>query len=115
MDVGITLFELTPSGEYFHLSYIVFRASYAKDISKRNLLTPNVKETLPFTNTHFVSKRLEKGSRLVVALDVNKNPFSQLNYGTGKDVSEETIKDGEEPLEIKWYNGSYVQIPVWKE
>ncbi len=115
MDVGITLFELTPSGEYFHLSYIIFRASYAQDISKRNLLNPHVKETIPFANTHFVSKRLEKGSRLVLALDVNKNPFSQLNYGTGKDPSEETIADGKELLEIKWYNDSYVRIPIWKE
>lgn len=115
MDIGITLFELKPSGEYFHLSYTVFRASYAKDITKRNLLTPNIKETIPFTNTHLVSKRLEKGSRLVVTLDINKNPFSQLNYGTGKDTSEESIADSKELLEIKWYTNSYVKIPIWKD
>ncbi len=115
MDVGVTLYELMPSGAYFHLSYIIFRASYAKDKTERNLLTPDVKETLPFTNTHLVSKQLEKGSRLVIFLDVNKNPFSQLNSGSGKDVSLETIADGEEPLRIMWYNESYVKIPIWKE
>ena len=115
MDVGITLFELTPTGEYFHLSYIVFRASYAKDITKRDLLRPGGRETIPFSNTHMVSKQLRKGSRLAIALDVNKNPFSQVNYGTGKDVSEETIADGKEPLEIKWFNKSYVKIPIWKD
>ncbi len=115
MDVGITLYELMPSGEYFHLSYIIFRASYAKDITKRNSLTPDVKETIPFTNTHLISKQLKKGGRLVIFLDVNKNPFSQLNYGSGKDVSQETIADGKEPLKIKWYNDSYVKIPVWKD
>lgn len=114
-DIGITLFELTPNGEYFHLSYIIFRASYAKDITKRNLITPNIKQAIPFTNTHLASKRLQKGSRLVVALDVNKNPFCQLNYGSGKHVSEETIEDGKESLKIKWYNDSYVRIPIWKD
>ena len=115
MDVGITLFELTPTGEYFHLSYIVFRASYTKDITKRDLLTPGRRETIPFSNSHMVSKQLRKGSRLAIALDVNKNPFSQVNYGTGKDVSEETIADGKEPLEIKWFNKSYVKVPIWKD
>jgi len=115
MDIGITLYELLPNGTYFHLSYTIFRASYAKDITKRNLLTPNIKEAIPFTNTHLVSKQLKKGSRLAIFLDINKNPFSQLNYGTGKDVSEERIADGKEPLKIKWYNDSYVKIPVWKD
>lgn len=115
LDIGITLFELTPTGEYFHLSYTIFRASYAQDITNRNLLTPNIKQTIPFTNTHLVSKQLKKGSRLVVALDVNKNPFSQVNYGSGKNVSEETIADAKEPLRIKWFNDSYVKIPVWRD
>jgi len=115
LDIGITLFELTSKGEFFHLSYIVFRASYAKDITKRNLLIPGTKQSIPFTNTHFVSKKLQKGSRLVITLDVNKNPFSQLNYGSGKDVSEETILDSEAPLEVRWCNDSYVKIPVHKD
>ena len=38
----------------------------------------------------------------------------QINYGTGKDVSEETIKDASEPLEIKFYNDSFIKIPISK-
>ncbi|MFD1602322.1 CocE/NonD family hydrolase [Flavobacterium artemisiae] len=114
LDLGLTLYEVTPEGEYFHLSYYIGRASYAKDIEKRQLLEPNKIETISFTNTHFVSKKLRKGSRLLISLNVNKNPFSQLNYGTGKDVSEETIKDAKQPLIIKWYNDSFVKIPVLK-
>jgi hypothetical protein len=37
-----------------------------------------------------------------------------LNYGTGKEVSDETILDAKEPLKIKWYNDSFVKIPVLK-
>lgn len=84
-------------------------------ITKRNLLKPGDKTWIEFTNSPFVSKKLQKGSRIVVKIDVNKNPFSQLNYGTGKDVSTETIKDATIPLQIKWYNDSYIKIPVLNE
>ncbi|PIF46416.1 hypothetical protein CLU96_3447 [Chryseobacterium sp. 52] len=112
VDLGVTLFELTPDGKYFHLSYYIGRASYAKDHTKRHLLNPNEKTSIEFTNTHLISKQIQKGSRIVVAVNVNKNPFSQLNYGTGKEVSNESIKDAFEPLLIKWYNDSFIEIPV---
>ncbi|WP_103070943.1 CocE/NonD family hydrolase [Aquimarina sediminis] len=115
MDIGVTLYEVLPNGTYFHLSYFIGRASYSKDITTRNLLQPNKIEIIPFSNTRLVSKKLEKGSRLLVSLNVNKNPFSQLNYGTGKEVSHETINDASEPLEVKWYNDSFVNIPVLKK
>jgi len=114
MDIGVTLYEVMPNGEYFHLSYFIGRASYATDITQRHLLKPNVVESIPFSNTHLISKQLSKGSRLLIHLNVNKNPFSELNHGTGKVVTEETIKDAKEPLEIKWYNDSFVKIPIWK-
>lgn len=114
MDIGVTLYEVMPNGEYFHLSYFIGRASYSNDITQRKLLQPNLTETIPFSNTRLVSKQLSKGSRLLIHLNINKNPFSELNYGTGKTVTEETIKDAKEPLKVKWYNDSYVKIPVWK-
>lgn len=114
MDIGVTLYEVMPNGEYFHLSYFIGRASYSKDITTRKLLTPNAIETIDFSNTHLVSKLLSKGSRLLIYLNVNKNPFSELNYGTGKIVTEETIEDAKEPLKVKWYNDSFVKIPVLK-
>ena len=115
VDLGVTIYEVMPNGEYFHLSYYIGRASYAKDIEKRNLLKPNTIETISFfLNTHLVSKQLSKGSRILIVVNVNKNAFSQLNYGTGKEVSEETIKDAVVPLEIKWYTDSFIKIPVLK-
>nr|WP_199001753.1 CocE/NonD family hydrolase [Flavobacterium sp. ASV13] len=114
MDIGVTLYEVMPDGTYFHLAYFIGRASYAKDSTHRNLLKPDTIESIPFSNTHLVSKQLSKGSRLLITLNVNKNPFSELNYGTGKIVTEESIKDAKEPLRIKWCNDSFVKIPVWK-
>jgi putative CocE/NonD family hydrolase len=114
MDIGVVLYEVMPNGELFHLSYFVGRASYAKDMSVRRLLTPGKMAAIPFDRTRLVSRRLSKGSRLLVTLNVNKNPFAQINYGTGKDVSDEDINDAKPPLQIKWHNGSYVKIPIRK-
>lgn len=115
MDVSIILYEQLPDGRYFYLSDFLGRASYAKDRSKRQLLTPGKLETIPYTNSFFTSKRLSKGSRLIVLVGINKNKYWQINYGTGKDVSDETILDGKVPLQIQWFNDSYINVPVWKD
>lgn len=115
MDVSMALYELMPDGKYFFLTRYIGRASFAKDNSKRQLLQPNKKEFIPFDNTRFVSKKIDKGSRLVILLNINKHPFEIINYGSGKLVSEETIKDSGNPLQIKWHSDSYISIPVWKD
>jgi len=114
MDIGVVLYELMPNGELFHLSYFLGRASYAKDMSVRKLLTPDKVESVPFDKTRMVSRQLGKGSRLLVVLNVNKNPYAQINYGTGKDVSDESIDDAKTPLQIRWHNDSYVKIRIWR-
>lgn len=114
IDISIALYELMPDGRYFFLTRYVGRASYTKDNSKRQLLQPNKKENISFDNTRFVSKKINKGSRLVILLNINKHPFEIINYGSGKPVSEETIQDAGEPLEIKWHNDSCIKFPVWK-
>lgn len=114
MDIGVVLYEVMPDGEYFQLSYFLGRASYARDMSVRQLLHPGVAENIPFSRTRLVSKQMSKGSRLMVVLNIDKNPFAQINYGTGKDVSDETIQDAKIPLKIKWRNDSFVKIPVWR-
>ena len=115
MDVSLALYELMPDGRYFFLTRYVGRASFAKDNSKRQLLQPDKKESIPFENTRFVSKKIGKGSRLAILLNINKHPFEIINYGSGKPVSEETIQDAGEPLEIKWHNDCYIKIHVWKD
>ena len=115
MDVSVALYELMPNGKYFFLTRFVGRASFAKNNSKRQLLQPNKKELMPFDNTRFVSKKFGKGSRIVILLNVNKHPFEIINYGSGKAVSDETIKDSGVPLQIKWHNDSFIKVPIWKD
>jgi uncharacterized protein len=49
---------------------------------------------------------------LVLVLGINKRPDREINYGTGGDVSAESIEDGKIPLKIHWHNDSYVEIPM---
>ena len=94
------------------LNEVVQRASYAQDRSKRTLLQPWRVETINISNTFISSVQLPKGSRIVVVLGINKNPAWQINYGSGKDVSDETINDAGSPFDIKWYNSSWIKIPI---
>jgi uncharacterized protein len=112
MDFTMAAYEITPDGRYFNLAYYLGRASYARDMSRRHLLTPGKIETIPFSRTGIISRQLSRGSRFLVLLTVEKSPFSQVNYGTGKDVSDESIADAKEPLTVRWYNDSSIDMPI---
>jgi uncharacterized protein len=115
LDFTMSLYELLPDGRRVHLSYYLGRASYARDMSKRVLLTPGKRTLIPFERTPLISGRMSVGSRLLVMLTVNKNSFAQVNYGTGKDVSDESVTDAKEPLQVRWYNDSYVTVPIERD
>ena len=59
-----------------------------------------------------MGRMLAAGSRLVVTLGVIKQPDRQLNLGSGKEPSDETIADAGAPLEIHWQGSSYLEFPV---
>ncbi len=113
-DVNLALYELTPGGDYFQLSYYQVRASYAADRSRRQLLKPGQRQQLTFTAGRMTSRQLQAGSRLVVVLSIPKQRDMQINYGTGKDVSDESIADAKSPLAVKWLSSSYIDVPFWR-
>jgi putative CocE/NonD family hydrolase len=111
-DFSVTLFELTPEGKYVQLNYHWQRASYARNRMRRALLEPGRRTTLSFENNRLTSRRLEKGSRLVVVLAIEKNPSQQINYGTGKMVADESIADAGDPLRIRWLGATRLRVPI---
>jgi putative CocE/NonD family hydrolase len=116
MDLNITLYELLPSGDYVRLfgpTYEV-RASYAQDRVRRHLLKAGERQQLAFKSERLTSRQLQAGSRIAVVLSIAKRPDREINYGTGGDVSEESIADGKIPMKIRWYSDSYIDIPVHK-
>jgi hypothetical protein len=110
-DLAITVYEAMPDGKLFHLAYAVQRASHSGSPEKRKLLAPGKEQRVRFEST-MVGRQMQPGSRLLVLVDVLKNPTWQVNYGTGKDVSDESIKDAGEPLKIEILSGSYFEVPL---
>jgi uncharacterized protein len=110
-DLGVTVYEAMPGGKLFHLGYAIQRASYAENPGKRHLFSPGKPEKVKFETT-MVSRQMMPGSRLLVMVDAIKNPFAQVNYGTGKDVSDESVKDAGDPLKIEIHGGSFFEIPL---
>lgn len=111
-DFNIALYERTFQNEYLQLSSYWGRASHVGDVSHRRLLTPGKRQHLDFQSVRLISRQVQSGSRLVVVLSVIKEPGRQINYGTGKDVSDETIADAKEPLQIKWFADSFIDVPL---
>jgi uncharacterized protein len=111
-DINIALYELTPKNEYVLLSTYWSRASAIGDLTNRRLLTPGKRERLDFQSVRLTSRKMQAGSRIVVLINLIKQPDLQINYGTGKDVSDETIADATEPLTIRWYGDSFIEIPI---
>jgi len=116
MDLNIALYELLPSGEYLELfaPAYEFRASYARDRVHRHLLKAGERQQLTVKGERLTSRRLQAGSRVVMVLGINKRPDREINYGSGADVSEESVADGKVPVKIRWFSSSYIDIPVQK-
>jgi len=114
VDLNVAMYELLPSGDYIYLfnPTYEFRASYAKDRVNRHLLKAGERQQLLFKSERLTSRRFQPGSRLVMILGINKRPDREINYGTGDDVSEDSIADGKTPIKVRWYSDSYVEIPV---
>jgi putative CocE/NonD family hydrolase len=114
MDLTMALYELLPSGDYVALFTPAeeLRASYVRDRVHRHLLGAGERQQLAITADRLTSRKLQSGSRLVFVLGVNKRPDREINYGTGDDVSVESISDAQEPLKIRWYGSSYIDVPV---
>jgi uncharacterized protein len=110
LDVGLALYEMLPDGQLFELTYYTERASYAADMSTRHLLSPGADTAVPFPQDYLFSRLIAKGSRLLLTVNVNKNAFAEVNYGTGKDVSSEGIADAGDPMQIDWLAGSYIRL-----
>jgi len=111
-DLNLQLYERMADGRCFLLSYFIGRASQIKDRHRRQLLAPGKEIRLPFRSGRLVSRRLKAGSRLVLLVGIIKQAGAQVNYGTGKDVSSESVQDAGEPLRIWLSPRSTFTLPV---
>lgn len=111
-DIALAIYELTADGTYLDLAYWLQRLSHAADPRQRQLLAPARRHSVRLTDTRLLGRRLAAGSRIVVTLGVIKQPDRQLNLGSGKDPSDETLVDAATPLEVRWYGSSHIDLPI---
>jgi hypothetical protein len=78
------------------------------------LIEKSRKEHITMESNYYSARQLKKGSRIIIVLGVNKNANWQINYGSGKEVSEESVNDAKENRKIKWMPESRIKIPVNK-
>jgi predicted acyl esterase len=114
VDLSVTLFEQFANGDYIQLfdPPFEFRASYARDLAGRHLLRAGEQQQLDVTVQRVLGRRIQAGSRLVIAIGIVKRPDRQINYGTGGDVSTESLSDAQIPVRIRWGAGTYFDLPV---
>ena len=110
LDVGLALYEMLPDGRLMQLTYYTERASYANDMSRRELLTLGKTAVIPFYQDYLFSRLVGRGSRLLLTVNVNKNPVAEINYGTGEDVAGESVKDAGTSLHVDWLTSSYITL-----
>jgi uncharacterized protein len=111
-DLSVNFFEQRPDGSYFPLAGYLGRASYMADRSTRHLLVPGRRTILDFDSQTVTGRLLGAGSRIVAVVGVPKQPDIQINYGTGRDVSDESVADAGEPLRLTFRPGSYLELGV---
>lgn len=101
-DIMLSWWEEDSDGKMWPLSQTVQRLSYSFSSSKRALWIKEKIYQVNLDNGYWMSKQLNKGSRLVMTLSPLADIQWEKNYGSGKDVSTETKQDGR-PALLKIY------------
>ena len=73
---------------------------------------PGARERLDFKSIRLASHLCQAGQPAGGDRGHSKSPGQQINYGSGKDVSDETIADAGEPLVDPVVHRSYIELPV---
>jgi len=116
-DFTVSAYEKTALGETIYLGSDRLRARYRDGLKTSKLVLPGEINLYKFDDFYFTARKLSKGSRILVVLSHNNNPYTQKNYNSGKEVSKENGKDGKVAT-VKLHHSkkypSYFKLPVRK-
>lgn len=109
-DLLIDLYEKLPDGRYVALNESVYRLSLLENPGQRKLLKAGEWTEFEIPGSFYTCRKLEKGSKLIWLIGINSSPEWEVNYGSGKAVSTETMKDAGEPILLEIKNTSTVEF-----
>ncbi len=118
LALDLRVYELRPDGEYFQLFAppAELCASCAAGGAPHRLSAAARRQTLEFRADRLTSVELETGSRIVVVLGAAEPPSARKPSAAGKRVSVSRRAAATPAIspEVRWYGGSFVELPVWR-
>jgi putative CocE/NonD family hydrolase len=105
VDIMAIIYEITADGTSILLTSNTIRARYNENTEKEKLLTPGEINLFHFNKFTFVSRVIEKGSRLRLIISTPNSIYVQKNYCSGGVIAAEAAKDAH-TAHVKIYNDS---------
>jgi uncharacterized protein len=106
-DLQVKLYELMPDGKSFPLGESLLRARYRTSAREATLIKPGKINIYTFDRFYFISKKLQKGSRIRLTFQHLNSPFLERNYGSGGIVSKGSGKEGRKVKAVLYQGGKY--------
>ena len=89
----MNLYEITPNGKSIFLTFDLMRARYWESLEKEKLVEPTRINKYEFNHFYYVSRRIERLSRIRLVIQPPNTIFWPKNYNSGGKVSDESKKD----------------------
>ena len=117
IDIAVEIYEIKSNGESVFLTSDAIRARYRENREQEKLLKPEEINLFHFNGFYFISRAIEKGSRLRLVISSPNSIYAQKNYCSGGIIAYETGKDAH-TAHVKIYNNikypSILIVPVVK-
>lgn len=105
VDIEADIYEIKADGTSVLLTSNTIRARYRESLEQEKLLIPGAINLFHFNNFTFISRAIEKGSRLRLIISSPNSINAQKNYCSGGVIANETAKDAH-TAHLKIYNDS---------
>ncbi|MBB6093758.1 hypothetical protein HNQ60_002639 [Povalibacter uvarum] len=104
-DFAVSIYEVKADGSSILLTTDQMRARYRENWREAKLVTTKEPLRYDFNGFMFVSRQVAKGSRLRLRISPMNSIYSQKNYNSGKNVSDERMQDAR-PVTVRLYHDS---------
>jgi uncharacterized protein len=116
-DFQVSVYEILSDGGSILLSQDLLRARYRDSLREAKLVKSGEINQYEFKGFTFISRRIAKGSKLRLVINIPNSINIQKNYNSGGDVSKETAKDAR-TAHVKLHHdsehASFLEIPIVK-
>lgn len=102
-DFAVSIYEIRADGTSILLTTDVQRARYRQSLREPKLIATKAPLRYDFERFTFVSREIRQGSRLRLRIAPTNSIYSQKNYNSGKNVSDESMQDAR-PVTVRLYH-----------